>query len=919
MADIRAGTSHEVAKAGSGYRISHTLVLVADHTVSDEDGEPLDRIEVRLGHPAQQVPVRLRARRVWVARNGLDVALLKIEPGPDDPPIPPCDGLPVSWGRLVGNHRVTYTGLGFPSFAAFGQDHRVVEQLSGGLNPLSVGPDGILVIDQDAYPGPNRQRTEGPRWWAGLSGAAVFAIGSENLLLGVVVEDDDLFGNRRLRLRLASSFCEDDDFALLLLGDGQVVPLARPVLPGGAEGGTATVPVPRQLPADIPHQFVGRHAELDLLSGLLGTAAADAAIVTISAVSGTAGIGKSTLAIRWSYLSNEKFPDGQLYANLRGFDPTGEPLAPETAIRGFLDALGVSPDRMPSDTGAQAALYRTLLSGKRILLVLDNARNADQVRPLLPGSPTCKVLITSRDNLMGLVPMGARLIALDVLSDEHATALLARAIGSHRTDAEPESVAEVIEYCGRLPLALAVVAARAAERPGFALSLLADELRDTRARLDALETGDPSTSPRTVFSWSYGVLSDQAARMFRLLALAPGLDASVQAAACVAGCDLGAARIALNELTRAHMMDEVTPGRFVFHDLLRAYAVEKAEQDTIPQERAAAQGRLLDFYLHTSFRAERRLYPQRDAITLEPAAAGVGPLDFDDYSQAMNWFRQEHGNLRDTLQLAADLGRDGHVWQLAWCMSTFLDRQVRWSDYADTQRAALQAARRLGDSGVQALTHRLLATAHTFLGEHPVADQHLEAALVLFVAGDDVTGQARTHFNIAMSHEKQDRFTEAAENAAQSITMYRSVGHDMGAARVLSWLGWYQALDGQFEEALISSQQALTALRELGNRWEEAHAYHHIGYAHLHLGRPETATEYYELGASLFADLNDPYHRSRVLTDLGDAHLASANDSAAALAWHRAAKILADLGHPDLESVTARLRRMNAAVGQVRS
>jgi tetratricopeptide (TPR) repeat protein len=861
---------------------------------------------------------------VWVAADGRDIALLRIVQEPGDPPLPPYSGRPVLWGLLTGNRRVSYTGLGFPAFAAFEQSERFPEQLSGGLNPLSVGPDGVLVIDQDAYPRLNGPRREDRRWWAGISGTAIFAVGAgsdaADVLIGVVVTDDDLFGNRRLRVQVAASFCEDDDFALRLMGDGQPIPQARPIVPGGRTANTADVRAPRQLPADLAGLFVGRDAEFAALSDLLGVATDDASVVALSAIGGTAGIGKSTLAIRWSHASSEQFPDGQLYANLRGFDPGGEPLRPEFVIRSFLDAFGLPPERIPSDTEAQAALYRTLLSEKKILLLLDNARNVDHVRPLLPGSPTAKVLITSRDNLVGLVPMGARLITLDTLSDADSLALLARAVGAHRTDAEPEAVAEIIEYCGRLPLALAVVAARAAERPTFALQLLADELRDSRERLDALETGDSSTSVRSVFSWSYGVLSARAARMFRLLGLAPGANIGLPATASMAGVDLGEARAALSELTRAHMISEMTPGRYSFHDLLRAYAAETAERDTTPGERNEARTCLLDFYLHNAFRAERSLYPQRDNIVLSSTPEAISLLEFDSYAAAMQWFLQEHANLRDAVQQAAELGHDGHVWQLAWCMSTFLDRQVQWRDYAETQRAAVDAAHRLDDSAVQALTHRLLATAYTFLGEHDRADQHLDVALQIFIDVGDVSGQARTYFNIALSHERQGRFAGAAESAARSIAMYRSAGHTMGAARVLGWLGWYQALDGALQEALASCEEALAALRELGNRWEEAHATHHLGYAHHHLGRPAVAIGFYERAATFFRELNDPYYRSRVLTDLGDAHLALGNDSAAALAWHRAAEILNGFGgHPDLERVLGRIERLNAEAGQVRN
>ncbi|WP_327734023.1 tetratricopeptide repeat protein [Streptomyces nojiriensis] len=923
LVDIRAGTATKVRKAGSGYRVGPSLILTADHTVT-EDGAPLDRVEVRLGHPADGPPLRFRATRVWARPGDRDVALLRIQRGPGDPALPPYAGPPVLWGALTGSRRVSYTGIGFPGFAEYTQGERVPEQLSGGLNPLSIGPDGVLVADQDAYPRPNEPGREGRHWWAGVSGAAVFAVddaqGGEDLLIGVVVTDDDVFSNRRLRVLTAASFCDDDEFALQLIADGQPVPRLCPFEPGGRGTNAVEVGVPRQLPADLVGQFVGREAELTALSGLLGEAAGDAPVVAISAIGGTAGIGKSALAIRWSHASTEQFPDGQLYVNLRGFDPGGEPLRPELVIRSFLDAFGLPPDRIPSGVEAQAAFYRTLLSGKRLLLVLDNARNVDHVRPMLPGSPTVKVLVTSRDNLVGLVPMGARLITLDTLGDDDSVALLARAVGADRIEAEPTAAAELIRWCGRLPLALAVVAARAAERPTFPLQLLADELRDEHARLDALETGDSLTSVRSVFSWSYSVLSTRAARMFRLLGLATGADFGLHAAASIAGLDPGDTRAALSELTRAHMISEMTPGRYSFHDLLRAYAAETAAKDADAEERHEAGSRLLGFYLHSAFRAERRLYPHRDTIVLAPAPATISLQEFPDYAAAMDWFLLEHANLRDAIRNASELGHDVQVWQLAWCMSTFLDRHMQWRDYADTQQAAVHAAHRLGVSAVQALTHRLLATAFTFLREHEKADENLAAALRLFVAAGDGTGQARTYFNIALSQERQGRFAEAAESAARSIALYRSVGHDMGAARVRAHLGWYQALNGQLEDALASCERAVAELRELGNRWEESHAAHHLGYAHHHLGRPAMALEFYAYAAGLFEELNDPYHRSRVLVNQGDAHSALGDRGAAVLAWRRAAEILTDLGgHPDLDKVKSRIAQLNATADQARS
>lgn len=917
LADIRAGTTGQVRKAGSGYRLGPSLILTADHTITAKR-VPFDRIEVRLGHPANGPPARCRATRVWAAPDGRDVALLRIEPRRGGPPLPPYTGPPELWGRMSGIRRVDYTGIGYPGFAEYARGERVPEQLSGGLNPLSIGADGVVVADQDAYPEPNWRGTNDRRWWAGVSGAAVFAVGAgpqgEDVLVGIVLTDDDMFGNRRLRVLTAASFCDDDAFALHLISDGQPVPAPQPVEPGGRHRSAADVLIPRQLPADLAGQFIGREAELSTLSDLIGIATEDASVVAISAIGGTAGVGKSALAIRWSHANAARFPDGQLYINLRGFDPGGTPLRPEAVIRSFLDAFGLPPNRIPSDVEAQAALYRTLMSGRKLLLLLDNARNVDHVRPLLPGSATVKVIVTSRDKLVGLVPMGARVVVLDAFRHSDALAMLTLTVGA-RIEEEPGAVAEIIEYCGRLPLALAVVAARAAERPTFTLQSLADELRHEHSRLDALDAGDTSTSVRSVFSWSYHVLSVGAARMFRLLGVASGADFSLPSAASVTGLTVPEARAALLELTRVHMISEMTPGRYSFHDLVRSYAAETAVLDSDVEERQDAADRLLDFYLHNAFRAERCLYPHRDPIALQRASASIRLLDFPEHAAATDWFLSEHANLLDALRHAAEIGRDVHVWQLAWCMSTYLDRQMQWRDYADTQNAAVDAAHRLGDCAVQALTHRLLATALTFLREYDRADANLAEALRLYTDSDDRTGQARTYFNIALSHERQGRYTEAAENAQRSIALYLSAGHEMGTARVRAHLGWYQALDGQLEAALASCEQALVQLQALGNRWEEAHARHHLAYVHHQLGRPAEALMHYQYAASLFKELNDGYSRSRVLVHLGDAQLELGNRSAAALAWHRAAEILVDMGgHPDLERVSARIAELGALI-----
>jgi len=356
----------------------------------------------------------------------------------------------------------------------------------------------------------------------------------------------------------------------ILEGDRQLVSPARK----SAVAEAYPAVVPRELPAAIG-QFTGRARELRALTGMLD---GPAGTVVISAIAGAAGIGKTALAVQWAHQVADRFPDGQLYVNLRGFHPSGKPVPAAAAVRGFLEALGVQAERIPADLDAQARLYRSLLSGRRMFVLLDNARDEEQVRPLLPGGPGCLVLVTSRCQLSGLVAAeGAHALTLGLLSEAEARDLLTRRLGAARLGAEPRAATELVGLCAGLPLALAIAAARAA-RPGARLDALSEELKDVQTRLDALDTGDPSVSVRAVFSWSVDNLPARQTRMFRLLGLHPGPDIAIPAAASLAGTPPAQARGDLRELARAHLISEHVPGRYAMHDLLRAYAAEQGRQ-----------------------------------------------------------------------------------------------------------------------------------------------------------------------------------------------------------------------------------------------------------------------------------------------------------------------------------------------------
>jgi DNA-binding SARP family transcriptional activator len=682
---------------------------------------------------------------------------------------------------------------------------------------------------------------------------------------------------------------------------------ATPGTRARAEGRSAAA-VPRQLPGSAA-QFVGRWGELAALDQALDRAGQQApGTVIISAIGGMAGVGKSALAVHWAHQVAPRFPDGQLYVNLRGFDSSGAPAAHAEVIRGFLDALGVPADRIPPAIADQAGLYRSLLADKRVLIVLDNARDEQQVRPLLPAGRDCLVIVTSRNQMVGLAAIeGVRLLALDVLTDAEGRQMLAARLGGERAASEPDAVSEIAALCARLPLALAVTAARAAARPNLRLSALAAELRGARDRLDALDTGDPAASVRTAFSWSSQQLGVPAARMFRLLGLHPGPDISVSAAASLAAISPGQARRALDELTRANLLTEHTPGRFTLHDLLRAYATEQAHTTDDEQARRDTTGRILDHYLHTAHTASLLLNPSREPIPIASPGPGVTPEHLADNRQALEWFDAEHPVLIAAVALAAGTGFDIHAWQLPWAMADFLDRRCRWHDWAATQRTAVASATRLGVTAAQAVTHRLLASAHARLGDYDQASAQLAACLELYRELDDRIGEARAHQALNWVAEQQHRHDDALGHAEQALALCQAAGYPAGQAAALNAVGWCHALLGDYHQARAFCQDAIALNRELGIRHGEAAAWDSLGYAEHHLGRYRDATDCYQHALGLCREVSDRFNEASILIHLGDTRHAAGDPREARDARQLALAILDDLDHPDAEKVRAQL------------
>jgi DNA-binding SARP family transcriptional activator/tetratricopeptide (TPR) repeat protein len=656
---------------------------------------------------------------------------------------------------------------------------------------------------------------------------------------------------------------------------------------------------PAQLPADVPG-FTGRRDELALLDTILDkTARSEPTAVVISALAGTAGVGKTALAVRWAHRVRGQFPDGQLYVNLRGYDPQ-PPVSTAGALAGFLDALGVAGRDVPVDDAERSARYRSELADRRMLIVLDNASSVEQVRSLLPGTPSCVVVVTSRDSLPGLVARdGAQRIHLDLLPRAEAVDLLRRLLGG-RVDAEPAAAAALADQCARLPLALRVAAELAAGRPGATLGELAAELADHRKRLKLLDAGgDARAGVAAVFSWSIRHLPADAARLFRLLGLHPGPDLDRHAAAALAGTDPAGATRGLATLVRAHLVHPTGGGRYGMHDLLRAYAVELAEADEPEAGRRAARRRLLDHYLHTAHAAAVLLYPQRETIRLGPADPGAHALVFKDHRQAMEWFTAEHTTLLATVAMARRTGLHTHTWQLAWALYTFLDRRGHWPEMASTQRIALAATRASGDKEGQAHAHRGIARAHTVLRRYEEAQAHYRRALRLFEELGDHANQARLHMNLAVAVARTAGPAEALRHSERARDLFRTAGYGPGEGNALNSIGWYHAQLGDFHTTLACSRRAVEVHRRVGNRLGEANALDSVGYAHHHLGEHAKAIDSFRRAVELYRDVGDRAYQAETLTHLGDAHHAVGDPGAARHAWLAALEILTDLGHPD--------------------
>ncbi|HEY7432857.1 MAG TPA: tetratricopeptide repeat protein [Streptosporangiaceae bacterium] len=660
--------------------------------------------------------------------------------------------------------------------------------------------------------------------------------------------------------------------------------------------------VPRQLPAAVRH-FVGRESELAALTQLADQLGTTPSSMVVSAIGGTAGVGKTALALHWAHQAAGQFPDGQLYVNLRGYD-AGQPLSAGDALAGFLRALGVDGQDIPGDADERAAVYRSILAGRRMLVVLDNARQAEQVRPLLPGSPTCMTVVTSRDALTGLVARdGAVRLEMDLLPLPEAVSLLRVLIGS-RVDGSLDDAVTLASQCCRLPLALRVAAELAVARPEDPLSELARELSDLQYRLDALEAGlDERAAVRTVFSWSYRHLSEDTARAFRLAGLHPGPVVDGYALAALTGTSRRAATQQLQLLARAHLIYRAEPGRYGAHDLLRGYALELAATADSESERRASLTRLLDYYLGTAAVAMDTAFPaerhRRPAVGPPPAPAP----DLTSEPAALAWLGAELPCLVAAAAHAAEQGWPEHATRLSATLFRYLDTASLYPEALTIHGHARRAAGRTGDRAAEADALISLGLVDGHQGRYALAAERLEGALSRYEVTGDRGGQARALNYLGLVCLQQGRSQEAASDFRKARDLFASVSDRTGEAYALSNLGALALRQGDHQQATGHQQQALALLRELDDRHGEASILTRLGFIGLQVGQYTRAANQFQQALARYRELGDRQGEANVLGRLGLVSLRQGHYRQAISRLRQALTQYGELGDPSGQAI----------------
>ncbi|BCL16050.1 tetratricopeptide repeat protein [Micromonospora sagamiensis] len=683
-------------------------------------------------------------------------------------------------------------------------------------------------------------------------------------------------------------------------------------------------PPPRQLPLDAA-RFVNRERTLTRLDASLpadheATAGnhvpAGRPSTTVAAITGAPGVGKTALAVHWAHRVRRWFTDGDLYVDMRGYGP-GPALDVGQALDAFLRALHVPAEQIPTDTEGRAALYRSILTSKRVLIVVDNVSTASQVRPLLPATPACVAIITSRNRLSGLVAReGAARMTLDVLSPEEAIAVLSDSIGGDRVRAEPQAATELARRCAYLPLALRIIGERIANSPHVTLAEYVADLALVDRQLDALAIDDDELSDvRAVFSWSYQALPGEAARFFRLLGLHAGSDISVAAAAALAGVSLPRARVLLDQLTAAHLVQNPARDRYLLHDLLHAYALERAQAEETPEQQRRARRRAYTWYLWMAEEGRRIILPYSHAVALPAAGPDVPLAPPHTVATAMAWFERERLNLLDNLRQAAELGDHDIAWQLPVVSDGFFELRSYWSDWRDIHLTGLRAARSAASRLGEAANLRCLGDAYWRMEQR-------ETALDCYRQGLDASRDVGDHWvegfclrGLGLIHEEVGQVDEAVERYGQAREVFRQHGITRGEGMSLLSLGNCHRARGHLDTAIAHYQEAVAVLASIDDQWSVAWASYPLGLAHQQAGRLDEARNHHEYALALFRRFDDRRSEGLTLAALGDTSHAAGRHDDAQRCWEQALQILDPLGDPRADTVRRLVTSSGTAEG----
>jgi DNA-binding SARP family transcriptional activator len=692
-------------------------------------------------------------------------------------------------------------------------------------------------------------------------------------------------------------------------GDQTLVTLTQP-LPGPAP------PVPAQLPSDLS-DFTGRSDQVERLRGLLAGSATggNPGAVRVAVVVGAGGLGKTALAVHTAHLLADEFPDGQLYINLHG---ATQPADPSEVLARFLRALGTGPAQIPLEEEERADLYRTRLAGKRVLIVLDDASDAAQVRPLLPGSPSCAVLVTARRRFPELA--GSRVLDLDVLPPAEARSLFVLVAGEERVDAEPAATEGVLAACAGLPLAIRIAGARLAARGSWTVRALADRLADERRRLDVFKVGNLEV--RASFEVSFTSLPGpespggvDPATAFRVLGLWTGRSVSLAAAAALLGEDEDPVADALDVLLDAHLLESPEPDRYRFHDLLRVYAADRARTQESEEDRAAAITRLLIWYLYTIEAAAKVISAHHARVPLDAPPSQVHPLSFATLDEALAWCEDERAGLLAAIRLAAEAGLHEIAWKLPAAAMSFYYRRSHWGDWVAAQTIGLTSARVLGDRLAEAWMLNNLGMAYgvQHMGESVGC---FEQALTLCREIGDARGEGRAANNVANAYLELGRFESALEAAELSLISQRQAGLIYGEGLALGIRGRACCELARFAEATEHLREALVIFRDLGSRDAEADSLSDLGEAYLGLGRLDDAIARLRESLAIRREIGDRHGQGATLRRLGHAQHQAGDSKRASELMAEAVQLFEELGdHAEAVGAQADLAEFDAAAG----